>query len=80
MGRSDRNGGRGDPVRAADLLSARERDIFALLSERHTNKEIATRLRLEVQTVKYHVGRVLRKLGMRSRFDLARLEAERRSG
>lgn len=58
-----------------EALSPREREVHALLRDRLTNKEIALRLRIEVRTVKNHVGHVLRKLGIRSRFEAARTAA-----
>lgn len=51
--------------------------MLHLVADGWTNKEIAHRLRLELQTVKNHVGRILRKLGVRSRFDAARAWALR---
>lgn len=59
------------------MLSGREAEVLQLLGHRFTNKEIAQRLRIELQTVKNHVGRVLRKLGLRSRVDVARAIAPR---
>jgi len=66
------------PTRAS--LSGRESEGLHLLIDGFTNKEIAARLRLQHQTVKNHVGRVLRKLGLRSRFDAARAWASGRGG
>lgn len=54
----------------AALLSLREREIATLLAQGLTNKEIAGALHIEVTTVKSHVHRVLRKLGLRSRVDV----------
>lgn len=54
-------------------LSAREVDILACLARGETNKDIAERLHVEVQTVKNHVSHILRKLGVHSRFDAARV-------
>jgi DNA-binding NarL/FixJ family response regulator len=66
------------PLTAQIGLSGREADVLHLVAHGWTNKEIAHRLRLELQTVKNHVGRILRKLGVRSRFDVARAWATRR--
>jgi|SRR5579864_2457096 len=52
----------------ADLgLSRREQQMVELLRERLTNKEIALRLNLSEQTVKNHVHRILRKVGVSNR-------------
>ena len=51
----------------ASVLTTRERQIFHLLSQRLTNKEIAARLYLSEHTVKNHVHHILKKLGMRNR-------------
>jgi len=57
------------PPRAADgpPLSARERDILALLATGATNLEIAADLRLGPETVKKQVSALYRKLGVRNR-------------
>jgi len=41
--------------------------VLRQLADGSTNREIAQRLVLGEETVKTHVGRVLRKLGVRSR-------------
>jgi two-component system, NarL family, response regulator DevR len=48
-------------------LSKREQQMVELLSERLTNKEIASRLNLSEQTVKNHVHHILRKVGAPNR-------------
>lgn len=53
--------------RAASHLSTRERKILDLVSQNLTNKEIAARLFISEYTVKNHVHRILRKLGVHSR-------------
>jgi DNA-binding NarL/FixJ family response regulator len=52
-------------------LTSRERQILALIEEGFSNKEIAVRLQIEVQTVKNHVHNILEKLQMRSRREAA---------
>jgi DNA-binding CsgD family transcriptional regulator len=54
------------------LLSQRERDIAELLADRLRNREIAERLHLSEKTVERHVSRILAKLGVASRVDVAR--------
>jgi DNA-binding CsgD family transcriptional regulator len=48
-------------------LTAREREILALMAGGRTNGQIASALLIQEGTVKYHVKNVLRKLGARSR-------------
>jgi DNA-binding NarL/FixJ family response regulator len=61
------------PAQAVVRLTRREREIAALMREDLSNKEIATRLRIEVATVKNHVHNVLDKLQVRRRSDAARM-------
>jgi two-component system, NarL family, nitrate/nitrite response regulator NarL len=61
------------PTPAVVRLTRREREIAALMREELSNKEIATRLRIEVATVKNHVHNVLDKLQVRRRADAARM-------
>src|SRR5262249_33922961 len=51
----------GPPAHAA-LLTDREREVILLLDEGLSNKQIATRLNIEVATVKHHVHHILEKL------------------
>jgi DNA-binding CsgD family transcriptional regulator len=53
-------------------LSPREREVARMLAEGRTNREIADGLFLSPRTVEQHVAKVLRKLGARSRTDVAR--------
>jgi DNA-binding NarL/FixJ family response regulator len=52
-------------------LTAREREVRALLEQGLPDKAIAQRLVISVKTVEKHVGAVLRKTGARSRTELA---------
>lgn len=50
-------------------LTARERDVLALLAEGASNKEIARALGISVHTAKFHVGSLLDKLDATGRTD-----------
>ena len=50
-----------------EILTAREREILALLSEGHQNKIIASDLALSEHTVKVHLQNLYRKLGVHNR-------------
>jgi two-component system nitrate/nitrite response regulator NarL len=52
----------GDDRPAATALTAREREIAALIEQGHSNKEIAERLDIGLPTVKNHVHNILTKL------------------
>jgi two-component system nitrate/nitrite response regulator NarL len=58
-------------------LTRRELEILALIDEQLTNKEIAVRLNIEVQTVKNHVHNILQNLELESRRDAVRYAKER---
>jgi DNA-binding NarL/FixJ family response regulator len=57
-------------------LSAREREVLALIASGATNREIADRLYLSPHTVKEHASSLYRKLGVKNRAEAAR-RAER---
>ena len=63
---------RRDPA-LVDELTPRELEIALQVADGGTNKEVAARLFLSPKTVELHLGRVYRKLGIRSRTELARL-------
>jgi DNA-binding NarL/FixJ family response regulator len=52
-------------------LTRREREVAQLLGEGCSNKEIASRLQIELPTVKHHVHAVLDKLALRRRTEVA---------
>ena len=60
-------------------LTAREREISELITERMTNKEIAAHLFLSEKTIESHIRNVFNKLGASSRVEVARaIERDRR--
>lgn len=71
-----------DSLRMADDrktgLSAREIEIIGLVTEGLGNKEIADRLSLSEQTVKNHIARIMEKLHVRNRVELAILAVKKR--
>ncbi|RSS56772.1 response regulator transcription factor [Streptomyces sp. WAC01280] len=73
---------RGGPSDAGDAplrderiarLTARERDVLAMLGEGLSNQDIADRLAIGIGTVKTHVGAILEKTGSTSRVQAALL-------
>jgi DNA-binding NarL/FixJ family response regulator len=70
---ADLAGGDGDAAIRAAALSERERQIWSLLGEGRTNRDIAERLFITEGTVKNYVSVVLSKLGVRHRTEAALL-------
>jgi len=62
-----------DPV---DELSARERDVLALVADGHPNREIAARLDISEHTVKFHLASIFGKLGVSTRTQAVRRALE----
>ncbi|MDE0572620.1 LuxR C-terminal-related transcriptional regulator [Demequina sp. B12] len=52
-------------------LTEREREVAQLVAQGYANRDVAERLYVSVRTVEVHLGRVYRKLGLRSRVELA---------
>lgn len=49
------------------LLTKREREIFQLLIQDYTTKEIAEKLQISEKTVRNHISNTIQKLGVSSR-------------
>jgi two-component system, NarL family, response regulator DevR len=62
----------GDPRLAP--LSAREREVLALIADGLTNRQIGTRMSLAEKTVKNYVSGILGKLGLQSRTQAAAVQ------
>jgi non-specific serine/threonine protein kinase len=56
---------------AADILTAREREVAALIAQGLTNRQIAARLVITERTAETHVQNILNKLGFTSRAQIA---------
>jgi len=65
-------------TRAPNPLTAREAEITALVARGLTNREIADRLVISAKTVEHHVSRILDKLGLQSRVEIAAFAASGR--
>ena len=57
---------------SSDLMP-REREVLELLTDSHTDQEIADALVLSVRTVESHVAHILQKLGARNRREAVRM-------
>jgi DNA-binding CsgD family transcriptional regulator len=66
--------------RVADPLTAREREVAALVAEGRSNREIAEQLVLSERTASNHVQHILTKLGFAKRSQIAAWMAQMRSG
>jgi DNA-binding CsgD family transcriptional regulator len=69
-----------EPGDGAEPLTARERDVCALVAAGRTNREVAAELFLSPRTVEHHLRLAYRKLGVRSRTELALRWSDERSG
>ena len=70
LGAAGRAAGRGERGER-DNLTVREREVLSLVAAGLSNGQIADRLVIAPKTAEHHVGRVLAKLGVRSRAEAA---------
>jgi DNA-binding NarL/FixJ family response regulator len=61
---------------AGNAFSPAEQRVLGCLREELSNKEIARRLGIKEATVKFHVGRLLKKTGTKDRRELSRFVVE----
>ena len=60
-----------------DILTAKENELLALLSEGYLYKEIANRLHISIDTVKKHTGSIYRKLHVSNKTEAINLFLDR---
>jgi len=65
-------------LHAVSVLTSREREVANLVAQGMSNREVATALIISQRTAESHVQRIMTKLGVNSRTQIARsvLEAE----
>lgn len=61
-----------------DVLTPREWEVLSLIRDGLSNDQIASRLGISLDGVKYHVSEILGKLGLENRHDAARWRPEER--
>ena len=71
---------RGTEPPAEDILTDREGEVLRLVAAGHTKREIADRLSISQNTVKFHMRGILDKLHLRNRTEVAAWVAERARG
>jgi DNA-binding NarL/FixJ family response regulator len=59
-------------------ITGRELEVIAAVAEGLSNKDVAERLGIKEQTVKNHLGRIMRKLGLNSRLEIGLFAARHR--
>ena len=59
------------PRTAGPELTPREREVWALIAEGRSNREVARRLGLSDNTIKFHVQHLFAKLGVKNRTEAA---------
>jgi LuxR family maltose regulon positive regulatory protein len=75
-----RVGGSAGSPKLLEPLTERERDVLRFLPSRLTVREIADELFVSVNTVKFHLRVIYRKLGVRSRAEAAEVARRMANG
>ena len=70
-------GGETDDPLITDPLTAREREVAAMVAQGMSNRQIAQELYISERTIENHVSKIRRKLGLRSRSQLSTWVTER---
>lgn len=65
--------GMGGPTNKFDSLTGRERQVQHALTRGLSDQQIAAELCISVSTVKTHVRSILKKLGAKSRYQVAEI-------
>lgn len=65
------------PADPFQTLTEREREVFQLAAEGHTNRDIAEKLGVSVKTVKAHRANMMAKLSLHDRGELVKLAIQR---
>ena len=63
-----------------EALTGRELETANLVLDRRTNPEIAAELFLSIKTVETHMRNIFRKLGARTRVEVARIVEQAQAG
>ena len=50
-----------------NILTTREKEVFTLLIQNKTTKEIAIKLKISEKTVRNHISNAMQKLGVKGR-------------
>ncbi len=68
------------PPSHQDALTPRETQVFRLLAQGLTNREIAEKLVVSPKTIEHHVSQILAKLGAHTRAEAAAMAARKHGG
>jgi DNA-binding NarL/FixJ family response regulator len=63
----------------ADVLTPRQREVLQCIGQGMSNRQIAEALFISENTVKYHVGQIMKRLGLQTRHELIRYQLDHES-